>query len=467
MQYPDRSSLPFLEIEQESHHRGALAAITLACLLLVIIKGNALLQYWQQTHHILMGVGSLPAPAQELPGYEKLTQWQTLASRWVDERGERLRMAGQFLLLGNKAMPEPPPPVVRIQQCPEPIIPAQPACPPATATQPNEPSPQLASVQVVDAAPRTSPSAALRGNEETSARTADEQAGGLDGAILPPTPEQLEAARGPIPIHQGDRILLVGDSLMQGVAPHVIAALRRTYRVESMDLSRHSTGLTYPAFFDWPATVEAAFELEAYQAVIVFLGANDPWDMNLHGSYTRFGSDRWREVYSERVKRIIQTASDYQARLIWLGIPPMGREDLAGKETRLNDIYAKEVEAFPLVARFVPTAPSLSLDGSSFTKFLELPDRGSVMVRTDDGVHFTTQGQKLLASLALAQFTRGAAPENPAPHEMMTTRQPEEATVPPSYKEADTQRPLSPELQAVPAGQPPPEPQPDPTISQR
>ncbi len=69
----------------------------------------------------------------------------------------------------------------------------------------------------------------------------------------------------------------------------------------------------------------------------------------------------------------------------------------------------------PLFARFVATDPTLTADGSSFTKFLDVPDRGNVMVRTDDGVHFTTQGHRLLANLTLTQF--GAAPPAEKPVE--------------------------------------------------
>jgi hypothetical protein len=229
------------------------------------------------------------------------------------------------------------------------------------------------------------------------------------------TPDAIAAAQGPIPLGAGDRILLVGDSLMQGLAPHLITNLKRKYKVESMDLSKHSTGLTYPAFFDWPATVEDAFELEDYSVVIVFLGANDPWDMTIHGRYIRFGSEPWAAVYRERVARIINTVAAHRARLVWLGVPPLGREDLIGKAPTLNAIYAEEASKMPLFARFVATDPTLTADGSSFTKFLELPDRGSVMVRTDDGVHFTTQGHRLLANLTLTQF--GAAPPAEKPVE--------------------------------------------------
>ena len=244
----------------------------------------------------------------------------------------------------------------------------------------------------------------------------------------------IAAAQGPIPLGADDRILLVGDSLMQGLAPHLITNLKRKYKVEAMDLSKHSTGLTYPAFFDWPATVEDAFELEDYSVVIVFLGANDPWDMTIQGRYIRFGSEPWAAVYRERVARIINTAAAHRARLVWLGVPPLGREDLVGKASKLNAIYAEEADKMPLFARFVPTDATLTADGSSFTKFLELPDLGSVMVRTDDGVHFTTQGHRLLANLTLTQFGAARAAEKPVEDAASTTGGTDTDTIAPNNK---------------------------------
>ena len=448
---------PFLEIEQESHHRSALAAISFACVLLVLIKGNALLQYWQQTHHIFMEVGALPGL--ELPGGNTLERWRVLASPWLEEREQRMLLAGQLLLVGDKALPEPEMPLVEAPKCPEPVTLAQPACPtPARADKDAEAAdpqtPIVANIHIAESQyPGTGP---IAGHDTAVALPQGENTTLGDVTPVDPTPEQLAAATGPIGLHAGDRILLVGDSLMQGVAPHLITALKRSYQVESMDLSRHSTGLTYPAFFDWPATVKAAFELEDYRAVIVFLGANDPWDMNLQGNYVRFGSARWQEVYRARVNRIIQTAAEYRARLVWLGTPPMGREDLAGKEPLLNEIYASEAARFPLFARFVATAPSLTEDGFSFTKFMELPERGSVMVRTDDGVHFTTQGQKLLARLALSQFT-GATQLRAGQPRVPPAAEPD--TAPPETQPAA--------LHPAQAGEPPPNPQPNPTISLR
>ncbi|MDO8311923.1 MAG: SGNH family hydrolase [Sideroxyarcus sp.] len=397
--------------DTESQHTKALLGITFASLLLVVVKGSALLQYWQQTHHILLEFGSLPSVSSYLPDTglikEWKRQWDNTQRYWsgvIDQSESRMLLAGQLLLLGDEALPKPELPVVVAPVCPKQELITQ-ACPePIAQENPvayETPTAAMAETPLVIAGVQTSVAVDptdLATNPETATDNYDEP------ESVEATTEAIAAAQGPIPLGVDDRILLVGDSLMQGLAPHLITNLKRKYKVESMDLSKHSTGLTYPAFFDWPATLEDAFELEDYSVVIVFLGANDPWDMTIHGRYIRFGSEPWAAVYRERVARIINTAASHRARLVWLGVPPMGREDLIGKAQTLNAIYAEEADKMPLFARFVATDPTLTADGSSFTKFLELPDRGSVMVRTDDGVHFTTQGHRLLANLTLTQF---------------------------------------------------------------
>lgn len=417
--------------DMESQHTKALLGITFASLLLVALKASALLQYWQQTHHILLEYGSLPSASSYLPNTpltkEWKRQWVNTQDYWsavFDQSESRMLLAGQVLLLGDEALPEPELPVVAAplcpkqevitQACPEPVAPQTPIASEAPAAAMSETSVTVASIQtpIHTEASGTTPATA---SHESAAEVVVEAT--PEPRVLEPlpeaTPEAIAAAQGPILLGADDRILLVGDSLMQGLAPHLVTHLKRKYKVDAMDLSKHSTGLTYPAFFDWPATVEDAFELEDYSVVIVFLGANDPWDMTIQGRYIRFGSESWAAVYRERVARIINTAAAHRARVLWLGVPPLGREDLVGKAAKLNAIYAAEADKMPLFARFVSTDATLTADGSSFTKFLELPDRGSVMVRTDDGVHFTTQGHRLLANLTLTQFGVAPAAEKP------------------------------------------------------
>src|SRR6478735_6056913 len=85
----------------ESQHHQALLAITLASLLLVAVKGSALLQYWQQTHHILLEFGSLPTTSSLVPGHQQWRGWEQQVDKFVADSEHRMLLAGQLLVAGD------------------------------------------------------------------------------------------------------------------------------------------------------------------------------------------------------------------------------------------------------------------------------------------------------------------------------------------------------------------------------
>lgn len=83
---------------------------------------------------------------------------------------------------------------------------------------------------------------------------------------------------------------------MQGVAPFVQKHLKQEYGVQSVNLSKQSTGLSYPNFFDWPKTIEQTLQKEPdIHVLVVFLGPNDPWDFPMGKKYLKFASPNGRQ----------------------------------------------------------------------------------------------------------------------------------------------------------------------------
>ncbi|MGC6031707.1 hypothetical protein VU661_25030, partial [Enterobacter kobei] len=106
-----------------------------------------------------------------------------------------------------------------------------------------------------------------------------------------PDREGTEGAEGPLyengtdGVHKAilgssEKVLLIGDSMMEGVAPGVLKIIREKHHVTGINLSRRSTGLAYPGFYNWPAkTAETLRQTPSIGLLVVFLGPNDPWDM--------------------------------------------------------------------------------------------------------------------------------------------------------------------------------------------
>jgi hypothetical protein len=359
----------------------SLYAITLAAFLILSLKLGALVQYFQQTHHVFLEVNPNAASADWFHLADEVDTAREFMRSLQGQAETRLIKAGQIITLGDEAMPKPQiikcPPV---KKCETKVV---------TQTAPAATSPSTTNTTIN---PEPIPAAQVTENNPVA-----------DAAVIPPQ-TKLPEIDTPIEMHEGDKVLLVGDSMMQGLGPHIVSSLSRNNGIDAIDLSRHSTGLAYPRYFDWPETILQQLQTNQYKVLMIFIGANDTWDIVINGRYTSFGNPKWIEVYSERVEKIILTAKAFNVRLIWFGAPPMGREKMVDRVPVLNQIFESNAAKYPGVARYVSTADVLSNDGKTFSKFIELPERGKVLVRSDDGVHFTANGQRLLAKLALSQL---------------------------------------------------------------
>ena len=203
-------------------------------------------------------------------------------------------------------------------------------------------------------------------------------------------------------VHKGDEFLFIGDSLMQGVA----IALNRDLidlGLKANDLSKQNTGLSYKSYFDWAkATKEAFAKNPNIKYLVVLLGANDPWDIKKGGVYHRFGSDSWIDIYTYRVNEIINIAKQHHAKILWFEIPPVKKNELNEKIQILNKIYSEEILKNKQI--FINTKLFFSVN-DEFSTYIKNENNKSMKMRTDDGIHFTSNGAKEMSKLLLQHIT--------------------------------------------------------------
>lgn len=228
-------------------------------------------------------------------------------------------------------------------------------------------------------------------------------------AETPPEPQPVHKLKARLA--QGQRMLFAGDSMMQGVAPHLVSRLRREHGIASIDLSRQSTGLTYPSAFNWPSTIEDTLKRNADIGVLaVFMGPNDPWDMpsGRGGPFLRFRSDDWEALYRQRIQHILHTAQHHQVDVIWIAPPLMRKPSLSEKVSYIGELYQQEVQAAGEV--FLSSNQILGyLEG----QYSDYPGDGQPRqkLRAGDGIHFTLAGQRLLANALYQYLQIEPAPE--------------------------------------------------------
>ena len=332
------------------------AAMLLTALLTVWFSQDSINAYWQQTYH-------RASPLEKLNDYG----WWRSGSSWQQAALARHEAALGWLEAKNESWREQH---AAAHTQPDTDLPAAPAVPPEFGAKPaSEPA----------AAPNTVPQP------------------------------------GRVRLAAGDKVFFAGDSMMEGVAPHVQKWLSSQYGIDSLNLSKQSTGLSYPSFFDWPATIEKILrEDRKIRLLVVFLGPNDPWDFpnpepGTRG-YLKFQSPEWEQVYRQRIERILAAAQAADVKVIWLGVPLMKSSRLNAQMRYLDSLFASELAGKTI---WLPTDKIMGGEDGQYRDSISINGQ-TVRLRSKDGIHFTVKGQQLLAEQIAGRIDYQPAPAAPA-----------------------------------------------------
>lgn len=350
-------------------------ALVVTSLLLVWFNQQSIRLYCQQKYH----------DDCEIPGLSQNPQWRFGAQLNQALENARVAFVGSFaasadlslVAQAEAAADEEPAPLPKVATAPAPEHPplsAAHAAPTHTATQAPVPAP--VHPQPVAVAPVVS---------------------------HPPQVEPGRTAPLMASLAKGDEVFFVGDSLMQGVAPHMANTLRKRYNVKSLNLSKQSTGLAYPSFFNWPKTVESTLASNPnIRLMVIFLGPNDPWDMPVVKGkpFLRFKTPDWEAAYRQRIDSILDTAQAHNVQVIWVGPPNMEKPKLSTAMAYLSDLYKSQIERYQ--QHFVSANEILGYQNDEFSYYRTTGDGKKVKTRVDDGIHFTTTGQKLIAERVIS-----------------------------------------------------------------
>ncbi len=192
------------------------------------------------------------------------------------------------------------------------------------------------------------------------------------------------------------KILLVGDSMMQGLVPLIQTALKHRKDLEIVHRVKVSTGLTNQRFFHWPDNLKKLLKQHDPDIVIVFIGANDPQDLFVQKKWYKVSSDSWAQLYSMRTINFLELATSENRKVVWIGLPIMLKEPYAKNIKRINAVF-KEATSFYPASAFVDTQMLLT-DNGKFISFLPGKNNKTVRVRAKDNIHLTFAGGRVITN---------------------------------------------------------------------
>jgi len=197
------------------------------------------------------------------------------------------------------------------------------------------------------------------------------------------------------------RLWIGGDSLAGSLGPALGEQTAATGVVQPVYDSRVSSGLSNPAFFDWPRHGHDEMDRLGPEVVVFIVGAND-WVAPRSTPTDASGQPEWRAEYAQQVEEMLDTlegpATNAQPRPVyWVGAPTLQerRKDAGAREV---NAIARAVVARHPSATYIDAYHLFSSPTGAYAETLAGPNGRTVHVRTADGVHFTPGGGDLLAT---------------------------------------------------------------------
>lgn len=229
-------------------------------------------------------------------------------------------------------------------------------------------------------------------------------------------------------------LVVFGDNLAEQVSSGLEDAYDEKPEIEVVDESEADTGLVRADVHDWPKQIQDYLNGNPkITAAIVMLGANDRQAIREGETSHDPLSDRWRELYRERVDAALRPFVDKRIPFVWVGAPPVKNEKAMADLMAINDILRERVaraggtyvDIWPGFVnaenRYAPSGPDV--------------EGQTARLRLNDGVQFTTAGARKAAHFVVTDLKRiidekatGAVAALPKTPEIPAPAVPEQAT---------------------------------------
>lgn len=228
-------------------------------------------------------------------------------------------------------------------------------------------------------------------------------AAGLGPALAQGTPPIQRSYINPFPNGDRYRVVVLGDSLGEGLWSGLYRAFEDDATIEFIQKSKSSTGFARIDSYDWNNELADLLKNDTYQIAIVMFGAEGQ-PIRSGRDWLKVGSDGWREIYGKRVEAFIKKLRQANIAVYWVGLPIMRSPGQSADAEAMNDLFREK--AFINGAKFIDTWNGFSDESGRYSAYG--PDMtGQVKrLRADDGAHFTMRGYLKLAHFVEKELRR-------------------------------------------------------------
>jgi uncharacterized protein len=156
---------------------------------------------------------------------------------------------------------------------------------------------------------------------------------------------------------------------------------------------------------DWPSFINSTLDSGQKTTVaVVMLGTSDRQAIKDGEETVEPLSDRWKDLYRQRVDAIVNTFKERKVPLVWIGLPPMKSSKASEDLVAINEIYKESVQRGG--GAYVDIWPGFVDDENRYTAEGPDVDGEPAKLRTNDGMFFTRAGSRKVAFFADTEIKR-------------------------------------------------------------
>jgi hypothetical protein len=231
--------------------------------------------------------------------------------------------------------------------------------------------------------------------------------------FVPGEATRTPGAPGGVPIEPKFFVTVVGDSLAVQIADGLQDAFLDKPDIAVQRRARDSSGLVRDDYYDWVKAAHEISEKDKSDVIVIVIGSNDLQSLKDGAETVDPLSDKWKELYSQRIEAFIAPFRSSQSTVLWLGLPPMRNDAYNADVAKLNEIYRQTLENSGV--KYVDIWEAFADDDGSYDAFGPDISGQNAKLRAADGIHFTKAGARKAAGFLESEIRRvydSASPKN-------------------------------------------------------
>jgi uncharacterized protein len=191
------------------------------------------------------------------------------------------------------------------------------------------------------------------------------------------------------------RVGIVGDSMAGDLGDGMRKLLRDQDNLKIIKFAKPATGLMRDDVYDWETALSGFVSKTKLDAIVVMIGGNDRQSVWVDGRRLSRGSKEWLAEYDLRVARFMKLLAGADAKVYWVGLPVVRSAWMSQDYKRLNQIFHAQARRHGFT--YVSTWETFVDEAGGYSSFGRSLDGVKRRLRKEDGLHFTNDGELLLA----------------------------------------------------------------------